>query len=391
MECLNKFSNSSDPHKIATDLVSELSGEYDFAVIFTAQLDSQTTNEVIRLIQEKIHIRCLIGCTCAGVICTQHEVERSAATSLFLAKLPEVRIVPFYLRQIDLEGLTRPEDWHNYLEVYPTENPKILILPDPFEFDINALLSSLNKAYPGAPVFGGLASGAAQAGENNLIFNHERVSDGAVGVVFTGNINIDTIVSQGCRPIGESYIVTKAQENVIYEVASQPLLKILEKEITKLSQKDQQLAQEAIFVGIAVDEYKDSLKRGDFLIRGLIGIDPSNGAGAVADYVKPGQTIQFHLRDAGTATEDLNAMLTSQQKLEHGKKPKGALVFSCNGRGEQLFKQKDHDLQILREHVGQVPTSGFFCAGEIGPIGGKNFVHGFTDSIAFFYPAKTES
>jgi small ligand-binding sensory domain FIST len=386
MEFINKVSHSKLPNEIINDLLSNLSIEYDFAVIFTSQLDSSITEEVLAELRKRVHIKCVIGCTCAGVITTQHEIEREAATTLLLAKLPGVRIIPFYLNQLDLESLTTPESWHNYFEIFPNENPKFMILPDPFEFDINQLLIGFNKAYPGAPIFGGLASGAAQAGGNSLIYNDERISDGAVGVVFTGNINVDTIVSQGCRPIGENFIVTKAQENVVYEIAGRPLLKVLEEIVTSLPAQDQKLAQEAIFIGIAADEYNDNLKRGDFIIRGLIGIDPANGAGAIADYVRSGQTIQFHLRDASTATEDLNEMLSTQQKLEHGKKPRGALIFSCNGRGEYLFKQKDHDLKIIQRHVGVVPTSGFFCAGEIGPISGKNFIHAFTDSIALFYP-----
>ena len=173
---------------------------------------------------------------------------------------------------------------------------------------------------------------------------------------------------------------------MISTLAGRPFLEVLQETLQKLPTSDQLLAQEALFVGIAMNEYTHDFKRGDFLIRGLLGIDQESKAGVVADYIRVGQTVQFHLRDAHTAHEDLNVLLTSQMAKEQKSRPKGALVFCCNGRGEYLFRQKNHDIQIIQKHIGPIPAAGFFCAGEIGPVGQTNFLHGFTNSIALFYP-----
>jgi small ligand-binding sensory domain FIST len=253
-------------------------------------------------------------------------------------------------------------------------------------FNMNLFLELIKEAYPQAPIIGGLASAATQPNKNTLILDDESCTEGLIGIVLNGNIRVDTVVSQGCRPIGETYIITKAENNIIYELAGKNFTQILQETLEKAPEQDRLLAQEAIFLGIAINEYIHEYKRGDFLIRGLMGIDQKTGAGIIGDYIQAGQTIQFHVRDAQSATEDLNELLTRQQKNEKSQKPKGALVFSCNGRGEYLFQQKNHDINIIQKHIGPVPAAGFFCAGEIGPIGGNNFLHGFTDSIGLFYP-----
>ena len=194
------------------------------------------------------------------------------------------------------------------------------------------------------------------------------------------------MVSQGCRPIGETFIVTKAQRNIVYELAGRPFYKVLEEVLNKGTDYDRHLAHEAIFVGIAMNEYKDKFKRGDFLIRGVMGVEPQSGAGAVGDYMRVGQTVQFHLRDAKTANEDLHELLKQYKTKKQTTAAHGAFVFSCNGRGINLFKEHDHDIRIIQHHLGPVPAAGFFCAGEIGPVGGINFLHGFTNSMALFYP-----
>ena len=205
-----------------------------------------------------------------------------------------------------------------------------------------------------------------------------------MGFVLNGELRVDTVVSQGCRPFGKSYIVTKAKENIILELGGQPFYKILESELKAATDYDRQLAREAVFVGIAIDEYKQEFRRGDFLIRPVMAIDPANGSGAIGDYINSGQTVQFHLRDARTAHEDLNELL-SQQQARSSQQPQGALVFSCNGRGMGLFREHNHDIRLIQRYLGPLPAGGFFCAGEIGPVAGINFLHGFTNSMALFY------
>lgn len=385
MEILNLISKSTNTPEIIRDLSFKTEGEYDLGLLFFSPRNRPHIEEVVEGLRKTLKIKNMIGCTGAGIIATDEEMERQPAVSLILAKFPQVMIRPFYIQQVQLDGLKEPKDWYEFLDVYPTENPIFILLPDPFNLNLNMLMSGLNRAYPKCPVVGGIASASNEPNGNTLFVGHEFYSDGAVGLILSGNLLVDTVVSQGCRPIGETFIVTKAKENIIYEIAGQNFFKVINEVVEKSNPRDKQLAQEAIFVGVAMDEYKDNFKRGDFVIRGLMGIDEKNGAGYLGDYIKTGQTIQFHVRDAQTATEDLNALLDQQQKTVQGKKPKGALLFSCNGRGEYLFRQKNHDITIIHNHVGKVPTAGFFCAGEIGPVGKSNFLHGFTDSLVLFY------
>ncbi len=291
------------------------------------------------------------------------------------------------MRQVDLEVLNDPEDWYNFFEIYPNENPVFIALADPFMFDMNTFLQKINKIYPNCPTIGGMASGTFQPGENTLILNNQQLEDGLVGVILTGNVSVETVVSQGCRPIGETFIVTKAQENVIYELAGKNFFDVVQDVLHQATARDKLLAQEALFVGIAMDEYRHEFKRGDFLIRGLMGIDRDTGAGAIAESIRAGQTVQLHVRDANAAREDLQELLSSKQ-IKFKEKPKGALVFSCNGRGENLFREKNHDIKLIQQYLGPVPAAGFFCAGEIGPVCKTNFLHGFTNSIALFYSKK---
>ena len=388
MEFISRTSTGTDQEQILHELCKDVEGEFDLGVLFVAPNQQTLMADLVRDLKETLKLKNLLGCTCAGIIGTDAEIERQTAATLTLLRLPGVKVTPFTLNQAQLEGLKTKDEWYSFFEIFPNENPTFLALPDPFLFDINRFLSGLNQAYSGCPVMGGLASSASGPGENTLVINSETRDDGVVGVALTGNLHIETIVSQGCKPIGHTYIVTKAEDNFIHTLAGKPFLEVLQDALKKLPSSDQLLAQEAIFVGIAMDEYKDEFKRGDFLIRGLMGIDPQTNAGVIADFVKTGQTVQFHLRDAKTATEDLRELLAWKQKQNPNQRPKGALVFCCNGRGEYLFRQKNHDIKLIQQHLGPIPAGGFFCAGEIGPVGGHNFLHGFTNSIALFYPLK---
>jgi len=386
MEFISRVSQSSTKDEMINDLTDGLSGDFDMGVLFVS-LNSQTdVQEIVNGLRKHTSIKNFLACTCAGIIGSSVEMEYQPAASIILSKLPGVVIQPFYLNQIQLERLQRNEDWHNYFEVFPSENPVFLILPDPFLLDMNSFLNGINKAYPNCPIIGGLASGSSQPNGNTIILNNESYDNGVVGFILMGNFKVEMVVSQGCRPIGKTYIVTKARDNMIYEIAGKRFLDVLSSVVQQCLERDRLLMQEAVFIGIAMDEYKHEYKRGDFLIRGLMGIDRESDAGVIGDLIRPGQTIQFHVRDAESATEDLHALLKFQQNHVKNQKPKGALVFSCNGRGEHLFKEKNHDIEIIQHYLGRVPAAGFFCAGEIGTVGKQNFLHGFTNSMALFYP-----
>jgi small ligand-binding sensory domain FIST len=386
MEFINRITEANNPSGIIAELLTETGGDFDLGILFLRPGPSYDPWELFQALKSKAKARHLICCTCAGIIGSLREIEGRPSASLMLMRLPDVRIMPFALTQPVLETLSKKEDWYNFFEVYPNEKPSFIAFADPFAFDSNSFLAGLNLAYPGMPVVGGLASAASRPGENILILDGEILREGVIGVCLTGNVRVDTVVSQGCRSTGETFIVTRAQRNIVYELAGRPFYKVLEEVLSKASEYDRQLARDAIFIGIAMNEYKDSFKRGDFLIRAVMGVDPQSGAGAVGDHMRVGQTVQFHLRDVKTANEDLHELLKQYKIKKQATAAHGALVFSCNGRGFNLFKERDHDIRTIQQYLGPLPAAGFFCAGEIGPVGGVNFLHGFTNSMALFYP-----
>jgi small ligand-binding sensory domain FIST len=388
MEFISRLADTVEKNRIVDQLLAGVNGSFDLAILFVTPVGSYDAKEIYQEIEAKVCIRNFLSCTCAGIIGNQHEIEGRPSAVLMLARLPDVTIRPFYIDQNQLDELQKPEDIYKFFEVFPNERPSFLVLPDPFLIDSNQFLGQINQAYPKCSVVGGLASAGSQPRENVLILNNKIYDEGLAGVVLTGNIAVETVVSQGCRPVGNTYIVTKAEENIIHELAGRPFYDVIKEIFQKATPRDQELAQEALFVGIAMNEYNHKFKRGDFLIRGVMGIDPDTGSGAVAEYVHVGQTIQFHLRDAKTAQEDLTELLGAHKDHFVQHRLKGAFVFSCNGRGENLFRVKDHDIKMIQNDIGPVPAAGFFCAGEIGPVGGVNFLHGFTSSITLIYAPK---
>jgi small ligand-binding sensory domain FIST len=280
----------------------------------------------------------------------------------------------------------------------------MLVLGEPFSFPTDLLLNYLHEDHPGVPVLGGMASASHQPGGNRLIFGEQVHDGGAVAVLVHGAVQVRSVVSQGCRPIGKPMIVTKADRHVIQALGGRPALEQLQELWASLSPDEQRAVQSGLHVGV-VTEYQERFDRGDFLVRNVIGADRDSGAIAIGDYVRVGQTVQFHVRDAATADEDLRELLTKcrtdGQSVPAGVQPLGcgaatgqaeawtpttlgALLFTCNGRGTRMFERPDHDAGALREILGHMPVAGFFAAGEIGPVAGKNFVHGFTASVAVF-------
>jgi small ligand-binding sensory domain FIST len=258
-----------------------------------------------------------------------------------------------------------------------------MVLGEPFSFPADFLLERLNDDRPGVPVVGGMASGGTQPGENRLLLGSRTYSEGAVAVHVSGNVRLRTVVSQGCRPIGKPFVVTKAERNIVYELGGKPALVQLREIFDALPTREQQLVQRALHVGRVVSEYQDHFEQGDFLVRNVIGIDAGTGAVALGDYLRPGQTVQFHVRDEEAADAEL-AQLLAKERTTQNPPPAGALLFTCNGRGTRMFSQRDHDAAAISLALGSVPLAGFFAQGEIGPIGRQNFMHGFTASIALF-------
>jgi small ligand-binding sensory domain FIST len=328
-----------------------------------------------------------LGCSGGGVIGGGEEVERSPAMTLVAARLPDVRLTPFRVRgpMPDLDG--PPDAWERLVGVRAQQAPQFVLLADPFSVRASALLVGLDYAFPGSSKIGGLASGGTSPGLNALFLDDELSSDGAVGVALSGNVALDTIVAQGCRPVGDLMQITGCDGNLLYELEGRPALETLQELFAALDERDRYLASTALFVGVLMDEFREEPLVGDFLIRNLIGVDPRRGAIAVGEHLQEGMRVRFHLRDAETSAEDLHAMLGAYEKApQETTSPSGALLFSCLGRGEGLYGSPNFDTGVFREHLGDVPVGGFFCNGEIGPVGGTTFLHGYTSSFGLFRP-----
>jgi small ligand-binding sensory domain FIST len=338
------------------------------------------TDHLSRLVRS-VHSRhpdaVLIGCSADGVIGGGLEVEDQPALSLTAAVLPGVEFQPFHL-----DGT--PETWRERIALAGERAPAFLLLADPFSCPVDDTVRWLDTVYPGCPKIGGLASGGTQPGSTSLFIGPSLVRTGAVGVAMHGNIEVDTIVAQGCRPIGTPMFVTRAEDDVILELDGKPALQAVEQTYAQLALADQQLFRNALFLGLLADPSRQSYARGDFLVRNILGIDPELGALAVAAEVEENQVVQFHLRDAETSAADLIEMLERYV----GPAPSGALLFSCLGRGLGLYGHADHDSDAFRRRFGDVALGGFFGHGEIGPVGGRTYVHGYTSAFALFRPRR---
>src|ERR671914_1846940 len=337
------------------------------------------------LVNQYLEPETFLGCSGGGVIGGGEEVERAPAVTLVAARLPDVSLTPFHVEGPlpDLDG--PPDAWERLVGVRAAEEPQFVMLSDPFSGRPEALLAGLDYAFPSSPKIGGLASGATSPGLNALFLDDEVFTEGTVGVALTGDVAIDTVVAQGCRPVGELMRVTSCRANFLYELDGRPVFEVLQELFTALDEYDRRLANTALFVGVLMDEFREEPRVGDFLIRNLIGVDPHRGAIAVGENLQEGMRVRFHVRDAETSAEDLQTMLKSYEKILPGS-VSGALLFSCLGRGEGLYGRPNFDTGVFREYLGEVPVGGFFCNGEIGPVGGATFLHGYTSSFGLFRP-----
>ncbi len=365
----------------ADELARQLGGdEPDLVVTFASPHHAEVYEALPARVAERFPRALVFGCSAAGVIGGGHEVEERPALSLTAASLPGVTLKPLVFGDAPDEGPDASADaWRTRVGVAADEDPQFLLLTDPFTFDTAALIAGLDAAYPGGRKIGGLVSGGSGPGQNALWAGGSVQRVGAVGVAMSGNIAVDTIVAQGCRPIGDPMPVTRADGNVVRELGGKEPVAYMRALYEGLGKRDKELFRHSLFVGLEIESAKIEFQ-GDFLVRNIVGVDPNTGALAVAARVRPWQVLQFLLRDAKTAEHDL----TSHLERYRGPKPAGALMFSCTGRGQGLFGRPDHDTDLFRARVGAVPLGGFFCNGEIGPVGGQTFLHGYTSAFGLF-------
>lgn len=364
---------------------SRLADSPDLAIAFYSPHHLGAAREISETIHQRLAPGAVLGCVAEAVIANEREVENGPALSLWLAKWSRpVATRPFHLVLEATADGPSLFGWPDELLDSPDPaRSAVLLLGDPFTFPTDRFLQRMNEESRGVPVLGGMASGIGSPGQCRLMLGGDVVDQGAVGLLLEGELGLRWVVSQGCRPIGRPLVVTKAQHNVILELGGKTPLDQLRELWPTLSERDQQLFRGGFHLGRVLDEYREEFRRGDFLIRNVMGIERQTGALIVADQVRVGTTVQFQVRDAETADEDLRTLVRadlSRQKAGTA----AALLFSCNGRGTKLFEVPDHDAMVIRREAGPIPLAGLFAMGELGPVGGQNFIHGFTASVALF-------
>jgi small ligand-binding sensory domain FIST len=386
MPFASALSEHPDPAEATGEVVGSvlerLGAEPDLAALFCSPHHRDAVGDIAAAIRRMLRPGVLVGATGVAVLGGAREVEDGPAVGLWAGRLA-TRPRPVRLEAVQtasgiaLHGLSgstfEPGD-------------TLMLLADPFSLPVDAIIDALAELEPpgrdgeplAVPVVGGMASAATTPGGNRLVLDDEVLTAGGVGVILPDSVATIAIVSQGCRPIGDPMIVTRAEGNLIMEIAGRPALDRLDDLVRTAGADERTLLASGLQIGIAIDEHRATFGRGDFLVRGVVGADRRHRALAVGDRVDVGTTVQFHVRDAVAADEDLRTL------MGHVATGDAALVFTCNGRGQRLFGEPDHDARVVHDALGSPALAGMFCAGEIGPVGGRSFVHAFTASVLLF-------
>lgn len=353
-------------------------------VVFASPSLCEDAETLSRAVHRELEPEHLIGSMGEAVIGEGREVEDGPALSVWAARLPGAEVVPFRLVARPVSGGLGVLGWPDAIADAPAGNiGPVIMLADPFTFPADGLLAELNRE-PGAPVVvGGLASGGRRPGDHRLFAGEDVIAEGAVAVAIRG-ARMRTVVSQGCMPIGPEMVITAAEGSAVHELAGRPALAKLEEVVEALDPQERRLAVDGLLAGLVIDENRPEYERGDFLVRAIHGGDGETGTLMVGEMVRVGQTMRFQVRDARSADEDLRLALREARAEMAPEAPGGALLFSCNGRGTRMFGEADHDATAVEEELAAVPTAGLFCNGEIGPVAGRSFLHGFTATMVLF-------
>lgn len=353
----------------------------DLACVFVHGSDPGDVAGALTMASDVAGATTTIGCSAShGVIGHGHGIEDVSAVSVFVASVPGIRLRAFHLEVIRTSESIAVVG----MPSLDGDDQLALVLADAYSFPVEGFVDESDEVLSGLLLAGGLAMGGRGAGSTRLLLDGRVVDRGAVGVVLGGNVGVSAFVSQGCRPVGNPMAVTAVEGNVLLELAGRPALQRLEDLLRTLSPEDQAIASSGLQIGVARDEYSDELEQGDFLVRTIVRVDTDRHALVVADQLAVGQTVQFQLRDAVAASEDLDRMLDRWRLREELGRVSGALVFSCNGRGERFFTSADHDALAVRDGLGGVEVAGYFAPGEIGPVAGRNHLHGFSAAVVAF-------
>jgi small ligand-binding sensory domain FIST len=383
----NKFSNalitnanwSDEVVKSCQAIIEDIVVSPDIAIVFVSPHFADEFQDIADAIQETLQPRNMIGCVGDSIVSGGREIEGDPAITIWAAALPDTKIetARLLLERVSDRGFISGTEELPLDQITEREESALIVLGEPFSFPADLLLSQLVTDYPELRVIGGMASGFQQPGKNLVLVNGTVYCEGAAGLLIAGGVKVRSVVSQGCRPIGDRSIITKVEQNVILELGGKPAMQVLEEMFIRLPTSDHDLMSKGCFLGRVISEYQDDYEMGDFLIRNVMSMDNERRAVVVNDYFQVGQTVQFQVRDEESASNELRQLLKKTDPAEI----RGGLVFTCNGRGTRLFAEPDHDAGVIRETVGEIPLAGFFAQGEIGPVGRENHMHGYTASV----------
>jgi small ligand-binding sensory domain FIST len=358
--------------------------EVSLGLVFMAPKFFPHARQVLEILRVHARVPLLAGCSSGSLVAGTEEIEGAGGLVLALYSLPGANLKGVRFTQEQVEQADDENFWPVEFGVPKKNVNGWLAFIDPFHLDAEAWLRSWNHNYSGVPVYGGLACGVFPEPLTQVYLDGEVFEDGGVAIAVGGDVALAGVVAQGCTPIGEAWTLTRVEQNLIQHIGNRPAYTVLSETVNQLPPAEQVKARGNLFIGLVVNEYLDEFHRGDFLVRNLIGGDPNSGVLAVGALPRPGQTIQFQRRDAAAASEDMTALLDSAINKLAGRTIYGGCLFCCNGRGKNLFGRTSHDAGLVQEHFGPLGLAGFFCNGEIGPLGGKNFLHSHTAALALF-------
>jgi small ligand-binding sensory domain FIST len=358
--------------------------EVSLGLVFMSPKFFPHARQVLEILRVHGRIPLLAGCSSSGLVANAEEIESAGGLVLALYALPGATLKAIRFTQENVEEAGGEHFWEVETGVAKNQVNSWLAFIDPFHLDAESWLRSWNKNYAPLPVYGGLAAGSVPEPLTQVYLDGEAFEDGGVAVAVGGDVTLAGVISQGCTPIGEAWTLTRVEQNLIRHIANRPAYTVLSETVSRLSPEDQRKAQNNLFIGLVVNEYLDEFHRGDFLVRNLLGGDPNSGVLAVGALPRMGQTIQFQRRDSAAADEDMNELLGRAKQELAGRTVYGGCLFCCNGRGKNLFGRPSHDAALVQSYFDLSGLGGFFCNGEIGPVGDKNFLHSHTAALALF-------
>jgi small ligand-binding sensory domain FIST len=371
--------------KWAEELRSHLlAPQVSLGLVFMSQKFFPHAKQILEILRVHGQIPMLAGCSSNSLISGGAEIEENAGLVLALYSLPGAQLKGFHFEQSQVQDADESDHWQTETGIAASQTNGWLAFIDPFHIDSESWMRSWNSSYAPLPVYGGLASGDYQEQSTQVYLNGDVFDEGGVAISFGGDVKLAGVISQGCTPIGDTWTLTQVEQNFIHKIGNRPAYEVLAETFNHLTAEEQRKTQGNVFIGLVVNEYVEDYHRGDFLVRNLLGGDPKSGVIAVGALPRAGQTVQFQRRDAHAADEDMEELLRRAKDDLGGKTIYGGCLCSCNGRGRNLFGEPNHDASAIQKQIGPVGVAGFFCNGEIGPVGEKNFLHGYTASLALF-------